>query len=280
MRTLVLLALLALSGVAQATNNHNNDGCRGNCAQPSTAVSGSVSDADANAAALAAASADVDVGIKNSNTNVIGVGVDVSNKNYNTDINDNRDFNSNTNVAYGGRGGEGGDAYAAGGSARQDQGQDQSQAQQQGQTQGQSQSASANNAQANSQSINIEGTGEAEHYNKYGNNVGAYAPAIYSSSACTAGGVSAGAAGMGFGVSVGGAKQDIQCQVRENARILAGLDADLAITYLCKNDKVDIGAVLGAACKPPVVPAPPVVLPEPPVAPAPPIEVIHDDVKG
>jgi hypothetical protein len=77
---------------------------------------------------------------------------------------------------------------------------------------------------------------------------------------------------------LGGAKQDVQCQVRENARILAGLDAGMAIDYLCKNTKVDIGEVLGAACKytAPVVVQP--IAPEPPVV-SPPI-VTTDEIRG
>jgi hypothetical protein len=280
MRALLLLALFALSATAQATNNHNNEGgCRGNCEQPSggDATAGAIADADANATSISGAIAAVDVDVKNSNTNVVGVS------------NDNRDYNSNTNVAYGGKGGDGGNAYASGGDAyakggNAEQDQRQSQGQSQGQLQGQSQSSdnsnSSNNSSSQSTSLTFESTGEAAHYNKYGNNVSAYAPAIYSSSACTGGGVSAGAAGMGFGVSVGGAKQDIQCQVRENARILSGLDPALAIMYLCQNDKVDVGAVLGAACKY----TPPVVLPQPDpqpeTKPEQPIEVVTDDVKG
>jgi hypothetical protein len=280
MRTLLLFALLALAGTAQATNNHNNEGgCRGNCEQPSggDATAGAIADADANATATAisGAIAAVDVDVKNSNTNVVGVS------------NDNRDYNSNTNVAYGGKGGDGGNAYASGGDAyakggNAEQDQRQSQGQSQGQLQGQSQSSdnsnSSNNSSSQSTSLTFESTGEAKHTNRYGNNVSAYAPAIYSSSACTAGGLSGGASAMGVGVSLGGAKQDVQCQVRENARILSGLDPGLALMYLCQNDKVDIGAVLGAACKY----TPPVVLPEPEPKPEPehPIEVVTDDVKG
>ena len=221
--------------------------------------------AQVSAGAIAGASAD--------NHNTVGVGISTRND---VDVNTS-DYNANlnSNIA---KGGDGGNAYAkggdggAGGSA----------------TQGQSQNSanfndnsnSSNNSSSQSTNVVFEGTGEAEHYNKYGNNVSAYAPAIYSSSACTAGGVSAGAAGMGFGVSVGGAKQDPQCQIRENARILAGLNTSLAIEYLCKNPGIDVGQVLGAACKPPVI-----VVPEPepePEAPKPeqPIEVITGDVKG
>lgn len=288
MRYLLFIGLFALSGFAQATNNHNNEGCRGNCQQPQGGPSqdqgqyqgqhqgqaqgqdqgqaqgqSQSADATAVAGAIAGASASAD------NHNSIGVGVSSSNRNdvdvKTTDYN----ANLNTNVAYGGKGGEGGSAYAKGGEGGSAT---------QGQSQSSDNSNSSNNSSQQSTSISFEGSGEATHYNKYGNNVSAFAPAIYSSSACTAGGVSAGAAGMGFGVSVGGAKQDPQCQVRENARILAGLDTSLAIEYLCKNTKVDIGEVLGAACKP-TLPEPPVVLPEQP-KPAPPIEVVTEEVRG
>lgn len=145
--------------------------------------------------------------------------------------------------------------------------------------QGQSQSSSNDNSNAgNSQNINIE----AAKYRK--NTPTAYAPAIYSSSACTAGGLSAGASAPGFGLTIGGAKQDAQCQVRENARILSGLDANLAIMYLCANPLVDVGAVLGTSCRPsePVVPTPdpiPVPLPQPTPDPIP-VPHIDDKVKG
>jgi hypothetical protein len=178
-------------------------------------------------------------------------------------------------------GGEGGSASATGGNAEQSQ----------GQVQSQSVSNSGNSANYNSQSnsgnnasqstnINFESTGNARYYNKYGNNVSAYAPAIYSSSACTAGGLSGGVSGFGAGVSLGGAKQDPQCQVRENARILASLDANLALMYLCANPTVDVGKVLGTACKPQEPPV--IVIPEQPKPeqPKPEIPVVVEKVKG
>jgi hypothetical protein len=226
--------------------------------------------------------------------------------------------NANSNTAYGGaggaggQGGDGGTASAVafggeGGSAEQSQGQVQSQSQRIDNSgnsassssvydSGNSSSysgvnASGNSANSNVQSnagnnasqstnINFESTGNARHYNKYGNNVSAYAPAIYSSSACTAGGLSGGVSGFGAGVSLGGAKQDPQCQVRENARILASLDADLALMYLCANPTVDVGTVLGTTCKPrePEV----IVVPEQPKPeqPKPEIPVIDTKIKG
>jgi hypothetical protein len=87
--------------------------------------------------------------------------------------------------------------------------------------------------------------------------------------------------GFGAGVSLGGAKQDPQCQVRENARILASLDANLALLYLCANPTVDVGKVLGSACKPsdPVIVLPPQPeLPKPEVKPE--IPVVDSKVKG
>lgn len=137
----------------------------------------------------------------------------------------------------------------------------------------QSQSQSADN-NGNSQNINID----APKTYRYANNVNAFAPAIYSSSACTAGGVSGAASALGVGIALGGARQDPQCQVRENARILSGLDANLAILYLCANPAVDVGTVLGSACRPPVIVVPPVVMPE--HKPEIPVQVIEKDVKG
>jgi hypothetical protein len=279
MRILLLLALFALSGFAQATNYEGGD-CRGNCgpkqspdtqyeqdqdqgqaqgqnqAQAQGQNQGQAqgqsqsADATAVAGAIAGASADNYNSVRNSNEVGVAVGVGVNTSDYNK--NSNESSNTNLNVAEGGRGGEGG----KGGSAYQ------------GQSQSSDNSNSSNNSSSQSTNITFEGTGKADHYNKYGNNVGAIAPNIYSSSACTAGGISGAASALGVGVSLGGAKQDVQCQVRENARILAGLDTGMAIDYLCKNDKVDIGAVLGAACKytapaptQPIVPDPPVVVP-------------------
>lgn len=249
MKSLLIAVLLALSAPVFATNN-NEEGpgpnqdhtCQGghNCN-----TTGQGGGGEANAGAVAESNA----------TAVAGASASADSSNV------------NLNVA------EGGNAYASGGKAEQSQGQ------LQGQSQSSNNSNSSNNSSSQSTNLTFEGTGEASHYNKYGNNVSAYAPAIYSSSACTAGGLSAGVAGMGFGASIGGAKQDPQCQVRENARILAGLNVDMAIMYLCANPAIDVGAVLGDACKPPVIVVPPIVLPEPETAPVP-IPVIEVDVKG
>jgi hypothetical protein len=288
MRILLLAALLALSATAQATNRDDEGGCRGNCEQPDKTYidqdqlqgqhqgqaqgqdqgqaqgQSQSADATAVAGAIAGASANnhnsVGVGVSSSNRN----DVDVNTSDYNK--NSNESSNTNLNIAEGGAGGRGGDG-GKGGSAFQ------------GQSQSSDNSNSSNNSSSQSTNVVFEGTGESKHYNKYGNNVGALAPNIYSSSACTAGGLSGAASALGVGVSLGGAKQDPQCQIRENARILAGLDTGMAIDYLCKNPGVDVGAVLGDACKytPPVVVTP--VEPQPPVVEHP-IEVITDDVKG
>jgi hypothetical protein len=164
--------------------------------------------------------------------------------------NSNESTNTNLNVAYGGEGGQGGAGGEGGqgGNAFQ------------GQSQFSDNSNSSNNSSSQSTNVTFEGTGKANHYNDHGNNVTAFAPAIYSSSACTGGGLSAGASAIGMGVSIGGAKQDKQCQVRENARILSGLDTNLAIMYLCANPLVDVGTVLGSACKPS---EPPIFIPTP-----------------
>lgn len=285
MKRLLLLALLFSPGLAFATSNQDHT-CQGghNCntnetgggghneqdqgqgqaqGQEQGQVQGQAQDqsqsADATAVAGAIAGASAD------NHNSVGVGVSASNRNdvdVNTsDYNANLNKNDNTNVAFGGAGGKGGE----GGSAVQ------------GQSQSSDNSNSSNNSSSQSTNVVFEGTGEAKHLNKYGNNVSAYAPAIYSSSACTGGGLSGGASAFGAAISLGGSKQDPQCQVRENARILSGLDTNLAIMYLCANPLVDVGAVLGSACKP-TEPLPPVMPDEP--KPEPPIVVIEQAVKG
>lgn len=260
---LFITMLMLVSGMAMAGDTYNESGpgpiqnheCQGghNC---NTNGHGTITGGDSSASAEASAAASA-AAVSGSTSSA---SADSTNLNSNVSISEGGNSSS---TAYGG----------AGGSAEQSQ----------GQVQGQSQSSDNSNSSNNSSSQNVtfEGTGEAKHLNKYGNNVSAYAPAIYSSSACTAGGVSGGASGMGFGIALGGAKQDPQCQIRENARILSGLDTNLAILYLCANPGVDIGAVLGTACKPAPIPEPPVVLP-PVVTPEPeqPIEVITQPVKG
>lgn len=269
MKHLLLLGLLALSNVAFATNNNesgpgpNQDHtCQGGHNCNTTSQGGhneQGQDQDQSQGQVQG----------QEQGQLQGQSQSSENNNTNLNLNSNSNENNSTSVSRSESNStsysEGGDAYAEGGSANQ------------GQTQSSDNSNSSNNS--SSQNVTFEGTGKADHYNKYGNNVSAYAPAIYSSSACTAGGLSAGVAGMGFGASIGGAKQDPQCQIRENARILAGLDTSLAIEYLCKNPGIDVGAVLGAACKPTVIVAPPIVIPEP-EQPEQPIEVVTGEVKG
>jgi hypothetical protein len=275
MNRLLFILLLALSGTALANSEHY---CQGNsCNTTGTDTGGGSASADASAAAAATASAAAVSGSTSS------ASADSTNLNSNISISDGgnayasggdakqgqeqsiKNSGNSSSTAYGGAGG-------AGGSAEQSQGQVQ------GQSQSSDNSNSSNNSSSQSTNVTFEGTGEAKHLNKYGNNVSAYAPAIYSSSACTGGGVSGGASAFGAAISLGGAKQDPQCQVRENARILSGLNTDLAILYLCANPLVDIGAVLGTACRP-ADPQPPVVtVPDPPVVEQP-IEVVSD-VKG
>jgi hypothetical protein len=246
-KNLLVLALLALSPVAFATSNQNHE-CQGghNCntydIPPQSSQDQEQSQGQAQsqtATAVAGASASVE----SSNTNL--------------------NVNDNTNVA------NGGSAYAQGGVGLGVGGN-----QSQGQSSENNNSNSGNNA---AQVTNVAVNTAASKTWRYSNNVSAIAPNIYSSSACTAGGLTGAASALGVGVSLGGAKQDPQCQIRENARILAGLNSDLAIEYLCKNPGVDIGTVLGAACIPPVVIDVPVVT-DPPVV-VPPI-IITDDVKG
>lgn len=272
MKHLIFLILLTLSGAAFATNN---GGCTRNCndippvgdvnqdqgqAQYQDQHQGQAQSQSADATAVAGAIAGASSESNNTNLNSLSNrnDIDVNTSDYNANLN----ANHNTNVA---NGGEGGSAI-----------------------QGQSQfskndnSNSSNNSSRQSTSLVFEGTGKAGHYNRHGNNVNAFAPAIYSSSACTGGGLSGAASAFGMGLSLGGGRQDPQCQVRENARILSGLDHNLAIMYLCANPLVDVGTVLGEACKPPVIVVPPVVVPEtkPAPLPSPFITPTDVDVKG
>jgi len=263
MRTLLFLVLFALSGLALATGNQYNESgpgpiqdhtCQGgnNCnthgtetgtPQTSTNTFSVTSPLVTNVNSQDQHQGQAQAQDQSQGQSQVASSVsiaDASNRNYN------ESSNTNLNVA---EGGEGGTAY-----------------------QGQSQNSSNDNSNSgNAQSINIE----AAKYRK--NTPSAYAPAIYSSSACTGGGLSGSAVAPGFGLSLGGSKQDPQCQVRENARILSGLDTDLAIMYLCANPLVDVGAVLGTACKP-AESLPPI--PEEPEPKDPPVVVIQDQVKG
>lgn len=241
MKYVSLLLLFALSQIALASSNQDHT-CQGghNCNTYETGGGGSHNEQDQTQTAVANASA-----------------VSVSSASVSSE---NTNFNLNDNTAYGGNASATG---GAGGNAEQAQSQSSTN----------NNANSSNNSSSQSTSVNFEA---AKTY-RYSNNVSAIAPNIYSSSACTAGGLTGAASALGVGVSLGGAKQDIQCQVRENARILAGLDVALAIEYLCKNTKVDVGATLGAACQynPPVVE---VVLPPVPDA-VPPI-IVTDTVHG
>jgi hypothetical protein len=286
MKSYLSIVILLLSGVAFAggpvqgdkTENGNGPLQDHTCQGGHNCNSGGSGGGDATAGAIAGAEA-----------NSTAVSTSLSSASV---ANINQVSNDSSSTAYGGDA----RASAQGGSAEQQQGQSQNQyIEDSGNSSSfsgvsnsgnssnynsQSQSNSGNNA-SQSTSLNFESTGNARHYNKYGNNVSAYAPAIYSSSACTAGGLSGGVSGFGAGVSLGGAKQDPQCQVRENARILASLDASLALMYLCANLTVDVGKVLGSACKPadPIIVLPP--QPEPPKPEVKPeIPVIDDKVKG
>jgi hypothetical protein len=293
MKRFILFAVFALvSGIAlagspvQGDKTENGNGplqdhtCQGghNCNTGGGSGGGSHSEADATAIAEAIANS--------ASQSSSSASVSSFNQNVNSNSATGGTAYGGDAHAYGGAGGEGGNASAAGfggegGSASQQQGQSQNQYVEDSgnSTNYNSQSNSGNNS-SQSTSLNFESTGEARYANKYGNNVSAYAPAIYSSSACTAGGLSGAVSGFGAGVSLGGAKQDPQCQVRENARILASLDANLALIYLCANPTVDVGKVLGSACKPsdpPVIIHPPLPEPEPK---KPEVPVINSKVKG
>jgi hypothetical protein len=277
---LILAALLLASTAAFATNNNGDDeGCRGNCGsstqpasydqdQGQSQAQGQHQAQEANASAGAVAGA--------SNTTVVGVGVGV----------DTRDYNTNNVRA------EGGDSYSHGGVQGQqqgisDSGNSSARGGDQAQTQGIVDSGNSSNSNINSNrndstAIN-EGNNAAqstditfEAAKSYKHTPDATAPGIYTSNSC-AQGFGVGVAGPGYGASVGGNKIDKGCTVRENARILAGVDSSLAIEYLCRNKNVDIGETLGELCKPKLVPEPPVVTyPEPEV----PVTVITEDVKG
>jgi hypothetical protein len=299
MKKIILIAgLLMLSTAAFATEkpkepdrvqpvSYDQDQHQGQSqgqAQQANAAAGAIAGAASNASNHTAVGVGVDVDSRNTNTNLVGVDTRDSNANNNTD------FNANNNTAHGGRGGDGGDSYSHGGNQAQqqgisDSGNSSSEASARGGDQEQSITASGNSANSNrndSTAIN-EGNNAAqsteitfEAAKSYKHTPDATAPGIYTSNSC-AQGFGAGASGPGYGLSVGGNKIDKGCTVRENARILAGVDSALAIEYLCRNKHVDIGETLGDLCKPKLVPEPPVVtypVPEPPVT------VITDEVKG
>lgn len=243
---IIFLGLLALSGGALATSNQNHE-CQGghNCNTYETGGGGHNEQGQSQDQRQSQGQSQGQT--QSAEANAASLAISESNASANNS-NSNESSNVNLNVAEGGQGGQGGNASSA---------------------------------QANSQSTNLtfEGSGKADHYNKYGNNVGIAVPAIYSSSACTGGGLSGGASAFGMGIALGGAKQDIQCQVRENARILASLNPELSLIYLCANPTVDIGQVLGAACKP--TPAAPIVVPEKPQTQIPTVVLpVETDVKG
>lgn len=178
MKKIILIAgLLMLSTAAFATNNHDDEGCRGNCgsttqpanydqdqgqsqgqhqgqAQQANAAAGAIAGAASNASNHTAVGVDVDS--RNTNTNLVGVDTRDSNVNNNTDFNanNNADFNANNNTAHGGRGGDGGDAYSHGGNQAQqqgisDSGNSSSEASARGGDQEQSITASGNSANSN-----------------------------------------------------------------------------------------------------------------------------------
>ena len=239
----LFITLLAISviGNAQATYNE----CRGNCGpreDPSTQYEQDQGQAQVQGQDQAQHQGQAQGQSQSADSTAVAGAIAVSGASAS---------NENINLAQGGAGGRGGDG-GAGGTAVQ------------GQSQSSDNSNSSNNSASQYTSLNIE----AAKNKRYANNVNAFAPAIYSSSACTAGGVSGAASALGVGVSLGGAKQDPQCQIRENARILAGLDPGLAVQYLCSNPGVDIGKVLGGACRysppevaQPIEVAPPEVIP-------------------
>jgi hypothetical protein len=264
----------------------------------------------ANAAAAASASNHTAVGVgvgvdtrdTNHNTDINNVRAEGGDSYSHGGVQGQQQANTsvNTNTAAGGRGGEGGTGVGFGGNQAQQQGisdsgnsqatggsvsdsgnstaisasrgGDQQQTATGGSVTGSGNSSAVNQGNNAAQSTNV--TFEAAEIPKH--TPDATAPGIYTSNSC-AQGFGAGASGPGYGLSVGGNKIDKGCTVRENARILAGVDSALAIEYLCRNKHVDIGETLGELCKPKLVPEPPVVIyPEP----EPPVTVIVEDVKG
>ena len=304
---ILTIALLLICGSVYATNNNGGDeGCRGNCGGGSTTqpidvdqsqgqaqgqAQGQSQQANASAGASAGASNTTVVGVgvgvdsRNANTNLVGVDTRDTNTNNNTDINNVR-AEGGTGIGFGGNQGQQQGISDSGNSSSTSRGGDQSQ------TQGIADSGNSANSNVNSNrndstainegnnaaqstSVNFEASEIPQH------TPDATAPGIFTSNACTLSG-GLGVSGPGYGASVGGTKVDKACTVRENARILAGLDSALAILYLCKNMHVDIGETLGDLCHP-NAPEPPVTLPEPlpPVAePEPLPPVVEEEVAG
>jgi hypothetical protein len=277
----LVLALLsttafATGGVKQGDKTEYGNGplqdhtCQGghNCNTHGSETGGSTSSAEAaanaNAAAVSSSTSGASASVESSNINV------------------NQDFSSNTAtggnaaayggdaIAYGGEGGQGGQG-GAGGYSSQQQGQSQNQfIEDSGNSTNYNAAYNDGNNSLQSTNINFEAAKTYKH------TPDAVAPGMYSSNACAMG-WGAGGSGPGYGLSLGGTRVDPQCQIRENARILAGLDSALAIMYLCANPGIDVGTVLGIACKPNMVEEPITVDPPKPEEP---VVIITEKVKG
>lgn len=150
--------------------------------------------------------------------------------------------------------------------ASANQGQQQGQAQLQGQAQGQQQtnviginnridnevrtnaaSFASSNSGGNKQSVTVTDSGQMHYSGSYEvkNVPTAIAPTVYPTSPCM-GSTSAGASGVGFGVSFGSSWTDDECGIRETARSFAGMQLkEDALAILCSSKY----AAVAPACK-------------------------------
>lgn len=299
MKVILMVAMIALSGTAYATNDRDNGGGQGGAGgdggdalalqgqgqaqgqlqgQAQGQLQGQAQSAIAGAAAGAVAGAanNTEVDVHNRNVN------DVNNRN----SNDNANLNLNRNVANGGeaiQGQQQGNVNVVG-----VRGSEQSQTATGGNATGGnstvgdttatggSSSANANNA-GNTQTVNFN-----EAANKTVRNVGtvevrsvptAIAPNVYPTASCAMS-ASVGASALGWGVSGGGTKVNEECMMLEGARMFSQLGYPIQGIILACSTKSAL-AVFGTAqkCVDAGIAATPVAAPVEPVAAVQPVKV-------
>lgn len=283
MKVILMVAMIALSGTAYATNDRDNGGGQGGAGgnggdalalqgqgQAQGQLQGQAQSAIAGAAAgaIAGAANNTEVDVNNSNSN------------------DNANLNLNRNVANGGeaiQGQQQGNVNVVG-----VRGSEQSQTATGGNATGGnstvgdttatggSSSANANNA-GNTQTVNFN-----EAANKTVRNVGtvevrsvptAIAPNVYPTASCAMS-ASVGASALGWGVSGGGTKVNEECMMLEGARMFSQLGYPVQGIILACSTKSAL-AVFGTAqkCVDAGIAATPVVAPVEPVAAVQPVKV-------
>lgn len=108
-------------------------------------------------------------------------------------------------------------------------------------------SFAASNSGGNKQSVTVTDSGQMHYSGSYEvkNVPTAIAPTVYPTSPCM-GSTSAGASGVGFGVSFGSSWTDDECGIRETARSFAGMQMrEDALAVLCSSKY----AAVAPACK-------------------------------